>query len=614
MFGILDKARQFAKQAKEYITSIVGGDNETKSAKSTKSDSPNCVLNPENKTVDVPEDKFEKKTVDDTKTTTKTDNKTSKQVKHNKSEQKVNNIVSDEDIEKIGKEIDKLKAQYSITDDEYYNIILQRSGYSKNQFMLLNNNQKMEVLLTIRGAMKLFSSDKYMNNPDIDSAELIASAYDDLVLAQKVGQVKTVQEFDKATKKYISKINRDFKSAKTNDEKAEVLLQNRLEFENDIENQRIAELKLCKTSAERSAVNEKYDARVKSFEGYFQSRFIAHNGKPENAYVSTYLRNADDMADGYNRAVKSFSCEARSCAAGTFTHGNRIKQAQRYAELGNPISATTYGAATKIVTQYMNKADLEAYEKDAYTFKKEYYKNPDKYKNFITEEHLTQEAVSLAVGATLNKNLSSSEKAAFLKAWNEHAQEFSDYDTVRGSYYSAIKEYISKHPEVKKLIDEIKVKIKEQFGDNPDIPRSAQKRYDSAVISRTGHKSNINHNLSMPKATPQQLEKALVASSYDEVRRQYSKNSDRDFAEVVLHNPKLKNHKQNIVGFIKSLSAEDLSNLTKGCSTDMFLFVLRNISPDKAGRLYDLSKGEKCYAARKLGEKIVEENRVNEAA
>ena len=46
----------------------------------------------------------------------------------------------------------------------------------------------------------------------------------------------------------------------------------------------------------------------------------------------------------------------------------------------------------------------------------------------------------------------------------------------------------------------------------------------------------------------------------------------------------------------------------------MFLFVLRNISPDKAGRLYDLSKGDKCYAARKLGERIIEEGTQNEVA
>ena len=105
-----------------------------------------------------------------------------------------------------------------------------------------------------------------------------------------------------------------------------------------------------------------------------------------------------------------------------------------------------------------------------------------------------------------------------------------------------------------------------------------------------------------------------MTKPFDEVREAYTMNSDREFAEVVLHNPKLKNHKQHIVGFIKTLSAEDLSNITKGCNTEMFLFVLRNISPDKAGRLYDLSKNDKCYAARKLGEKIIEEGQENAAA
>ena len=621
MFGILDKARQFAREAKEYIGSIVGGDNEKKPApKSEKNDSLNSVYNPQNKAVDEPTDKFEKQPAksENNKKSEKAEKteKAKNQVKTPDIKNKQIQKYTDKDVAKLGKEIDTLKAQYSISDDEFYNIILKRMGYSKKQFMQLNNSQKMEVLFTIRGTMKLFSRDKYINNPDVNSAELIASALEDFELANNVGEIKTIEEFHKFTKKYISKINKDFEGAKTNDEKAEVLIKNRLEFEKDIENQRNAELKLCKTNLERAAVNKKYDARRKSIEGYSQSRFIANNGNPKNAFLSTNLRKADDMVDGYKRAVQSFSCQARSCAAGTFNHGNRIKQAQRYAELGDPISATTYGDATQVVTQYMNKADAEKYEADAYKFKQEYYKNPGKYK-FISEEHLTNETAALATGVALNKNMSASEKAAFMKVWNEHAQQFTDYDSVREKFYTAVKEYLEKHPEAKQGIEDIKTKYREQYGDNPDIPRVAKKRYDGVVTTENKNKktfSDKKSDISTGKATSQQLERALVTYPYEDVRRLYSQNSDRDFAEVVLHNPKLKGHKQNIVGYIKTLSPEDLSNITKGCSTDMFLFVLRNISPDKAGRLYDLSKGDKCYAARKLGERIIEEGTQNEVA
>ncbi len=615
MFEILERAKQFARDAKEYISSIVGSDNETKPAQSSKKGAPNCVHNPENKTVDKPIDKFVKQPVNDSKKNTKTDKNITIPAKHNKSERRYTNVVTDEDIVKKGKEIDKFKKEYEISDEEYYEIILPRVGYTRNEFRRLNNNDKMRVLDIISGAMKLFALDKYKDNPDINMTDIIADAAADFKKANMEGGVGTFREFDKAVKPYIAKINKEFKSAKSEDEKIEVLINNRLAFEADVNKQRTVELAYCKTVEERAEVNRKYDKRIEAFEGYIQTHFIADNGSPNNAFISTHLRKSDDMVNGYERAVKSFSHEARCTAAGTFTHDNRIKQAQRYAELGDPISATTFGAATEVVTQYMNKADAEQYEADAYKFKQEYYKNPGKYK-FISEEHLTNETAALAVGVALNKNMSASEKAAFMRVWNEHAQQFSDYDSVREKFYTAVKEYLTKHPEAKQGIEDIKTKYREQYGDNPDIPRVAKKRYEGVVSIESKNEKNLSKKSDKQtgKATSQQLERALVTYPYDEVRRQYSMNSDRDFAEVVLHNPKLKNHKQNIVGYIKSLSADNLSNLTKGCSTEMFLFVLRNISPDKAGRLYDLSKGEKCYAARKLGEEIVEENRANEVA
>ena len=613
MFGILERAKQFAKDAKNYISSIVGSDNETKPAQPTNVNKTNCVLNTENKTVDTPTDKFEKQTVNN-KTNTKVKKNTPKPSKQNKTEQKFTKIVTDKDIINKGKEIDKLKEEYKISDEEYYEIILPRVGYSKNEFKRLNNNDKMQVLDAISGAMKVFALDKYKDNPDINMTEIIADAAADFNKALLGGGIKTFKEFDKEVKPYIAKINKEFKAAKSEDEKIDVLIQNRLTFAADLNKQRAAELANCKTEEQRAEINSKYDNQLEAFEGYLQTHFIADNGKPEVAYMSSYLRSADNMANGYERAVKSFSCEVRSAAAGTFTHGNRIKQAQIYSELGDPISAKTYGDATEVVTQFMGKEQLEQYEKDAYLFKKEYYKNPGKYK-FISEEYLTQEAVRVAVGATINKNLTASEKAAFLKAWNEHAQEFSDYDTVRGSYYSAINEYISKNPEIKKLVDDIKAKIKEQSGDNPDVPRAAQKRYDSPLTGNvTGNKTNIEKTAYTSKATPQKLELALYSNPFEVVRKQYSKNSDKEFADVILHNPKLKNYRPHIKNCLNTLSVNDLHSMVFDCSTDAFLFVLRNISPDKAGRLYDLSKGEKCYAARKLGEVIVEENRANEVA
>ena len=42
---------------------------------------------------------------------------------------------------------------------------------------------------------------------------------------------------------------------------------------------------------------------------------------------------------------------------------------------------------------------------------------------------------------------------------------------------------------------------------------------------------------------------------------------------------------------------------------EMYLFILRNINPEKAGKLYDETRKDKGYAVRTLGEKVVEESR-----
>lgn len=614
MFGILERAKQFAKEATNYISSIIGSDNETKPAQTSKNNSPNSIQNVDNKTVDTPEDKFVKQPAkSDNKPLDKTDKTLQQALKQQKNGKSFKNY-TEEDVLNINVEIEELKKQYIISDEEYYNIILPRVGYSKKEFLQLNNNQKMFELEIIRGAMKLFASDKYIKNPNLNKVELIADAAGDFKKLDNNLEIQTFEEFDKAARPYISRINIEYEKAKSEEDKIDVLEKNRLKFEFDIEKQRAAELKLCKTDAEKKIINAKYNSKLESFEGYLQTNFLADHGDPNNAYISTYLRCGKSMADGYRRALNSFSCEVRSCAAGTFTHERRVNQAKRYFKSGDSITAKSYGECTEIVTQHMKKADLEKYEADAHKFKQEYYKNPKKY-SFITEEHLTQESVGIALGAALNNNMTASEKAAFLRTWNEHAKNFSDYDEVRGQFYAGLKQYLEKHPEAKQGIEDIKTKYQEQYGEPLKIPYSAKKRYDNRINEKK-KEQNIQSKeaIKITKATPKQLEDALASMSFEDARKQFTKNTDKDFAEVVIHNPKLKCHKQRIVPYLKTLPAKDLYNITKGCNTEMYLFVLRNISPDKAGCLYDLSKGEKCYAARKLGENIIEESMKNAAA
>ena len=621
MFGLVERAKNLAKQALNYVSSVVGSDDQARPANNSDKKKNINVMNPAGKTVAKPEDEFVKQDNKNVNKTTKNEANKPSGTKNKKTDKPTVNQpqtkkITGEDVFKKMVEIDSLIKKYDISEDEFNTVILPELGYSKKEFDKLSSAKKMTVLNTISGATKLYIVDKNKNNTKLDKAELLANAAADLQKATQEGGIKNAQEFDKETRFYIHKLHKELKTAGCDEEKINIIQNNRQELENNIKAQRDAELKKCKTDEERALVNKKYDSRIEAFEGYLQSGILASDGKPENAYMSTYMRRGKDMAKGTERAITAFSCEMRACAADSFTHERRVKQLENYANRGDSISADVYGESIQIQTSYMSKEGLKIFEKDAYEFKKEFYKNKSKY-SFITEEHLTKESVATAMGAALNNNLSASEKAEFLKIWEEHAQQFSDYESVKNGFEAALKQYLEKHPEAKQGIEDVKTKLQEKYRKIPSahkaevkIPVQKQQNSKKQVLNKNSSKKTENQ----VKANAQQLERALLTSPYEKVREQYSQNSERDFAEVVLHNPKLKGHKQNIVSYIKRLSPKDLSNITRGCSTEMFLFVLRNISPDKAGRLYDLSKSDKCYASRKLGEKIIEEGRENAAA
>lgn len=571
MSGILDRAKQFAKEASNYISSIVGSDNENKSVKKKGKKQLNSVIADNNANVVKPIDTFEKQP-----------------------SKKQNNIdlhkISKNDVVNVGKEIDALKKQYGISDKEFYEIILPKIGYTKENFLKLSPKQQLEELYTIKGGTNLYIFDKYKDDPNFNKAEIMGNAVADFKKANELGGIKDVKDFNKHTKFYIHKMNKELKSAVTDDEKIEIVSRNRLELEKNINAQRNAELKNCKTDAQRAAVNKKYDARIESFEGYLQTVHLVEHCKPEEAYISTYLRRGNNMADGYERAIKSYSCQAMSRAADSFTHERKINQLQHYNEYGDPISAQVYGEATQIQTQFMSKEGLEKLEEDAYKFKQEFYKNPEKY-SFITEEHLTKESVATGMGAVLNKNLTPEQKAEFLKIWNEHAKEFSDYDDVRGQFYAELKQYMEKHPEAKQGIEDIKTKYQEKYVRRFEVPWAAKKRYDNRIqeqksvngLSTNGNVQNTqqnqkeNNNLTVNATTKDvaQAVKTGAITMIDAIADYHEKAYDAIFEDPELFNRNLTIAKLHINNHRKDL--HKLLELSKFSSA--VALIAQNISP-----------------------------------
>lgn len=602
--GLLDRALNFAQRAYNYV---VGTDDSTKRAQSVsnhadsnssksakKSSNPNSVQNPEGKTVGTVGDTLEVKGKASKAPNKiyKTANKVSKpgneEVKN--SQQSSSDALKEAAIKKVKDKIKNKCILFGISYEEAESKILSQMEFSFEEFKSLSKDEQLAVLLSIDSALGLYivNNNKKKVHSTADKAAVIGQTAKNIKDATELGGIKDVNEFSKEVGDINKELDGKINDNTTEEEYAKILADSRKSFVYSLELKRKAEIRQCNGNQERiDEVNRRYDARLRALERQRQTEFASAVGS-EKAHMSVYLRSGKDFSDAHVVALSTYSGKEQTRVADSFTHDFEVNAKRRYYEAGDAISSEEYGKAVLYAAQLKSAEALQKFQSDAFEFRKK-VESGEVDAPYMSDEDFTQETAAIGVGIVKNKNITDSEKKFLLSKWHNNITNFKDYEKVIKQAAPEIKDFDNSVTEI------LKVFGPEQFAKGSPAYK---------IVERVSGK----------KATPQQIQQALTVMSYEQARHTFNKNSDRDFVEVILHDPKLKSHKQNIVGYIKTLSADDLSDITEGCSTEMFLFVLRNISPDKAGRLYDLSKGEKCYAARKLGEKIVEENKANEAA
>ena len=588
--SLLDRALNIAQKAYNYV---VGNHNSSSNEIKGKSNNkPNSAVRPNEEFVGTVGDTLVKETDTDEKA-----------IDFAKNEKKA--IVSQQDIEDKIKEIDKKCKKFNIKYEECIENILSNMDFSIEEFNKLSNSQKLKTLNLIDSALSAYIADKYMYDPNVDVSSLIGQSAKNLDMAINEGGIKNHKEFKKYTKEVNAQLIEKLSNAKTEEERVNIISEFRKEFRANIENERQQALKKCKNKDEIEKVNHRYNRRIEALESQNATEFTAKSGA-KNAYLSTYFVDGKNYAKANINSIRLFNTKGQIIAASSYTHERRMNALKHAHESGDPISAKTYGEAIQYTAQYMSYDALEQFEADAYKFRLE---NKNNLPEYITQEHLTAESASLGAGALLNENISAEDKAKFIKNWDEHAQKFDDYDEVRRKCYETITEHVKKHPETKNLIEKFNSAYHKKYGETPALPRSAAKRYGIELNQTNNPKYNTQNNKSAEKATSQQIEHALTYMSYDEARKQFSQNTEKEFAEVVISNPKLKGHKHNILPYIKSLPDKELGDIMKDSYGEMYLFILRNINPEKAGKLYDETRKDKGYAVRTLGEKVVEESR-----
>ena len=602
--GLLDRALNIAQKAYDYV---VGDDDSTKRAQSVSNlsaahsskpdkntNNPNSVQNPEGKTVGTVGDTIEvngktpdtKKDINKIyKATNKTSNPKNEELKKSSSDG-----LKEAAIKKVKDKIKNKCILFGISYEEAEAKILSQMDFSFEEFKSLSKDEQLAVLLSIDSALGLYivNSNKKKVHSTADKAAVIGQTAKNIKDATELGGIKDVKEFSNEVGDINKELDGKINNNTTEEEYAKILADSRRSFAYSLELKRKAEIRKCNGDQEKiDEVNRRYDARLNAFERQRQTEFASAIGS-KKAHMSVYLRSGKDFSDAHVVALNVYSGKEQTAVADSFTHDFEVNAKRRYYEAGDSISSEEYGKAVLYSAQLKSADALRKFQSDAYEFRKK-VENGEIDAPYMSEEDFTQETAAIGTGIVKNENLTTSEKKFLLSKWHNNISNFKDYEKVLRQIAPEIKDFDNSVTEILKV-----------FG--------------SEQIAKNSSAYKIIERVSGQKATHQQIQQALTVMSYEQARHTFNKNSDRDFVDVILHDPKLKGHKQNIVGYLKTLSAEDLSDITIGCSTEMFLFVLRNISPDKAGRLYDLSKGEKCYAARKLGEKIVEENKANEAA
>ena len=608
--GLLDRAINFVQDAYNYV---VGNDSDSKSAsksgktgsvknsksltKSKTSQSPNSAVNPEGKTVGTIGDTLEKQTTPSksvkTNDTKKSNQSVSMQDKVKFSKRK--NCAATSNSQKILQNkieqtivtIQKKCEKFGISYKEAETMILSQMQFSDDEFKNLSLEEQLAVLLSIDSALGLYivNKGKRSVHSSADKAAVIGQTARNIIEAQEFGGIKNAKEFSDEVGDINAELDGKINETTTDEEYAVLLEKSRKAFRSSLELKRVAEIKKCNGDKSKiNEINKKYEARLHAFEAQRQVDFAASVGS-KKAHVSIYLRGGKDFSDAHAVALSVYTGKQKTAVADSFTHDFEMDARRRYYEAGDSVSSDDYARAVLYVTQFMSEDALVQFQNDAAEFRNKVEKGEIEAP-YMTKEDFEKEAVSMCKGISNNINISDNKKQQLIaKVKNQSNNDSNSNDSENAAEY--------------------KVNTNNQSSSGNV----------SSISYRAGTKEHeSNKKVNSQKATSHQLRQALLTMSFDNARKMFANNTDRDFAEVILHDPKLKGHKLNILNYIKSLSPADLSNITKGCSTEMFLFVLRNISPDKAGHLYDLSKNEKCYDARKLGEHIIEEGNKNAVA
>ena len=428
------------------------------------------------------------------------------------------------------------------------------------------------------------------------------------------------------------------------------------------EEEAIIEAKVAKVPKEKQTEERK---RLQAQNRYNKESFMTDAAYTKTtAYVLNIAQNlGPQVFDTYAESI-SFGLdtrkagEARTEAANMQDFDYHTKVKQNYLSNGKSVSAKEFGDGIQMTACSASLDGLNNLN-NGINAARQRAKETGELPAGLSQEDLTEASAGVGAGATVNKNISTEEKAKFLNNFEKALENEDDYEAVMNKVESRVQAYIEKLPpaerkefeqhiqQVKAKRAELKTKEKaekqkteEEKSKEPNIndkktkrinyaPRAPRAYYasnlvcqnDNTTADSTAEKTkNVRYSAigtnSAKKIQKQQTagviasnlenKKTLVTKITKSVEKAIDETSLEEVAHEVFTNPALASQIPVVASKFKGEKDVDyLQRVTTGCSSRAYLALLRVLSPDVAGKLYDKTNNQRGYDIAKLGEEIV---------
>lgn len=565
-------------------------------------------------------------------TAKKTAKKSKTQQKNVKNKQVNKKENFSKEIKQIHSRIKKMCEENGLKAKDIIKNLENMSGINKKDYKKLTEREKIKLW---RGIETIISEQiqimkKYGTSAEASQEALLLQMAETYMEALENGEIQDGKTFFDEAGDINEELGNDFNKKSKAEQKRKInesykrWQQYRQEKVNEA-------IKNCKSEKEKAAKIKEINEYLDQIELVRYGQFLTTQDS-EEGYNGITLMGPKNMGKGLKmyRATRKDDAERRRVADEIITFDSELEIIETYSKRGEKADAE----AVKEFNQYgvMDKSaeKLQEFQNDYVEARKS-----GQYA-FLEEDGIfTAMATGIGIGATVNTCMTEDEKAAFLHNWNIDAQQFDDYKEVIKAVEEGVQAYIEEHAEdrpelaaeverireIEKSLPKGKVSTpstntgkSNNNGSKDDFEtreNSNNKNYYQTVSEEKYTTVPVQINKSSEqqtvkikqKATPEEIRQVLKNQPYSEAAKTYS---EKDLAYTILKYG-MKEHLYYVNNYIKRCNVEQLEELVQGCSTSGFLYVLRNISPDKASKLYD-SKDDLCYAARTLGEKIIEES------